>query len=117
MAFAGWVAQQESQRRSERIEAGLARRKAEGKPIGGAASRRGKDRAPRRTDGYLRASAQRRAEEQPTPARSDSQARAAITWSPADSTGVRPRRDGKADLRSSRTATQTSRLRGTSRPC
>lgn len=34
MAVAGWVAQQESKRRSERIKAGLVRRKREGKPIG-----------------------------------------------------------------------------------
>jgi DNA invertase Pin-like site-specific DNA recombinase len=35
VAFAGWMAQQESAQRSERIKAGLARRKAEGKPVGG----------------------------------------------------------------------------------
>jgi len=35
VAFAGWMGQQESARRSERIKAGLARRKAEGKPVGG----------------------------------------------------------------------------------
>jgi putative DNA-invertase from lambdoid prophage Rac len=35
IAFAGWSAQMESQRRSDRIRAGLARRKAEGKPVGG----------------------------------------------------------------------------------
>jgi DNA invertase Pin-like site-specific DNA recombinase len=34
LAIAGWVAQQESKRRSERIKAGLARRKREGKPVG-----------------------------------------------------------------------------------
>jgi hypothetical protein len=34
------------------IKAGLARRKAAGKPIGGAVSKRGKDRRPRRTQGY-----------------------------------------------------------------
>lgn len=34
VAFAGWMAQQESQRRSERIRAGLDRRRAEGKPVG-----------------------------------------------------------------------------------
>jgi len=46
VAFAGWMAQQESARRSERIRAGLERRRAEGKPVGrqpGAA-----DRKPRR---------------------------------------------------------------------
>jgi DNA invertase Pin-like site-specific DNA recombinase len=51
-AIAAWVAPQESQRRSERVKAGLARRKAEGLPVGGAVSKRGKDRRPRRTDGY-----------------------------------------------------------------
>jgi DNA invertase Pin-like site-specific DNA recombinase len=55
VSFAGWVAQQESNRRSERIRAGLARRVAEGKPVGGAVSRRGKDRKPRQTTGYVRA--------------------------------------------------------------
>jgi DNA invertase Pin-like site-specific DNA recombinase len=59
-AIAGWVAHQESARRSERIKAGLARRKAEGKPIGGAVSKRGKDRRPRRTDGYRDAWARRK---------------------------------------------------------
>jgi DNA invertase Pin-like site-specific DNA recombinase len=34
VAFAGWMAQQESARRSERIKAGLARRKAEGLAVG-----------------------------------------------------------------------------------
>jgi DNA invertase Pin-like site-specific DNA recombinase len=53
VAFAGWMAQQESARRSERIRAGLERRRAEGKPVGGAASKRGKDRRPRRRDGYV----------------------------------------------------------------
>ena len=53
VAFAGWMAEQESARRSERIKAGLARRAAEGLPIGGAVSRRGKDRKPRQTEGYV----------------------------------------------------------------
>ncbi len=35
VAFAGWQAQQESVRRSERVKAGMARAKAEGKVIGG----------------------------------------------------------------------------------
>jgi len=35
VAFAGWQAQMESQRRSERIKAGLTRRRAEGKKVGG----------------------------------------------------------------------------------
>lgn len=52
VSFAGWMAEQESRRRSERIKAGLARRRAEGKPVGGAVSRRGRDRKPRATDGY-----------------------------------------------------------------
>jgi hypothetical protein len=50
-----------SVRRSERIRAGLARRKAEGKPIGGAASKRGKDKRPRETEGYKQAWARRKA--------------------------------------------------------
>jgi len=60
-AVAAWVATQESARRSERIRAGLARRRAEGKPMGGAASKRGKDKRPRRTDGYQQAWARRNA--------------------------------------------------------
>ena len=34
MSFFAWIAQQESKRRGERIRAGLARRKREGKPVG-----------------------------------------------------------------------------------
>lgn len=51
VAFAGWMAQQESNRRSERIKAGLARRQAEGKPVGrqpGSA-----DKKPRKRSGYV----------------------------------------------------------------
>jgi putative DNA-invertase from lambdoid prophage Rac len=51
VAFAGWMAQQESARRSERIRAGLERRRAEGKPVGrqpGAT-----DHKPRRRAGYV----------------------------------------------------------------
>ena len=59
-AVAAWVATQESVRRSERIRAGLARRKAQGKPMGGAASKRGKDISPRRTEGYKQAWARRK---------------------------------------------------------
>ena len=53
IAFAGWMAQQESRRRSERVKAGLARRKAEGKPVGGKPGR--KDKKPRRRAGYVAA--------------------------------------------------------------
>jgi len=67
VAFAGWMAEQESSRRSERIKAGLARRRAEGKPVGGAVSKRGADRKPRRTDGYTQAWARRRAEQASQP--------------------------------------------------
>ena len=51
VAFAGWMAQQESRRRSERIKAGLDRRRAQGKPVGrlpGAA-----DKKPRKRSAYV----------------------------------------------------------------
>jgi DNA invertase Pin-like site-specific DNA recombinase len=48
-AIAGWVARMESQRRSERTLAGLARARREGKPIG----KRGRDLHPRKRTGYL----------------------------------------------------------------
>jgi putative DNA-invertase from lambdoid prophage Rac len=51
VAFAGWMAQVESGRRGERIRAGLARRRAEGLPIGrqpGSA-----DKTPRKRSGYI----------------------------------------------------------------
>ncbi len=51
LAFAGWMAQQESSRRSERIKAGLARRAAEGKPVGGRKPG-AKDRKPRGDAGW-----------------------------------------------------------------
>jgi putative DNA-invertase from lambdoid prophage Rac len=57
-AIMAWVAQMESQRRSERVKAGLARRRAEGKPVGGR-KRGARDRAKRKTGGYL-AEAERR---------------------------------------------------------
>jgi DNA invertase Pin-like site-specific DNA recombinase len=60
-AVAAWVARQESVRRSERIRAGLARRRAHGKPMGGATSNRGKDKHPRRTEGYRHAWERRKA--------------------------------------------------------
>jgi putative DNA-invertase from lambdoid prophage Rac len=50
ISFAGWMAEQESRRRSERIKAGLARRKAEGKPIGRLEGHG--DKRKRRTKGY-----------------------------------------------------------------
>ena len=46
-----WMAHAESERRSERTKAGLARRKAEGKPIGRLAG--AKDRKPRKRSGYV----------------------------------------------------------------
>jgi putative DNA-invertase from lambdoid prophage Rac len=52
-AVMGWVAQMESARRSERVKAGLARRKAAGLPVGrqpGAG-----DKKPRRRSGYVSA--------------------------------------------------------------
>jgi DNA invertase Pin-like site-specific DNA recombinase len=60
-AVAAWVATQESVRRCERIRAGLARRRTQGKPMGGAASKRGKDKHPRCTEGYKQAWARRKA--------------------------------------------------------
>ena len=60
-AIAAWVAHQESVRRSERVKAALAKRRAEGKPMGGAASKRGKDLRPRQTAGYTDAWAVRKA--------------------------------------------------------
>lgn len=51
VAFAGWMAKQESDRKSERIKAGLARRRAAGKPVGrqpGTA-----DRKARKRSGYV----------------------------------------------------------------
>lgn len=51
VAFAGWVAQQESRRRSERIRAGLERRRAEGKPVGRQPGT--KDKTRRKRAGYV----------------------------------------------------------------
>jgi putative DNA-invertase from lambdoid prophage Rac len=51
VAFAGWMAEQESRRRSERIRAGLTRRKAAGLPVGGQPGRR--DSKPRKRSGYV----------------------------------------------------------------
>ena len=49
-AIYAWMAAEESRRRSERVKAGLARRKAEGKPVGRRAG--SQDRKPRRRSGY-----------------------------------------------------------------
>ena len=51
VAFAGWMAQQESTRRSQRIRAGLERRRAAGKPVG--RQQGAGDRQPRRRSGYV----------------------------------------------------------------
>ena len=49
-AIFAWMACAESAQRSERVKAGLARRKAEGKPVGRRAG--SKDRKPRERSGY-----------------------------------------------------------------
>jgi putative DNA-invertase from lambdoid prophage Rac len=64
-AIAAWVANQESARRSERIKAGIARRRAEGKPVGGRQPG-SKDRRPRSSDGYVQAWERRRSASYPT---------------------------------------------------
>lgn len=51
VAFAGWMAQMESRRKSERIKAGLARRQSEGKPVGRQPGV--KDKKPRKRSGYV----------------------------------------------------------------
>jgi len=51
VAFAGWRAEQESRHRSERIKAGLARRKAEGGHVGRKPG--AKDKTRRKRSGYL----------------------------------------------------------------
>jgi len=66
IAIAAWVAHQESVRRGERIKLGLEKRRRDGKPMGGAASKRGKDRQPRKTEGYVQAWARRKVIEQTT---------------------------------------------------
>ena len=58
-------AERESARRSERVKAGLARRAAEGKPIGGKPGR--KDKKPRRRSGYVKAREPEGARRQPNP--------------------------------------------------
>lgn len=51
VAFAGWVAERESARRSERVKAGLARRRKAGLPVGRQPG--AKDRKPRKRSGYF----------------------------------------------------------------
>lgn len=53
VAFAGWMAKRESDRRSERIKIGLAARKAQGKQVGRQPGVR--DRKPRKRSGYVAA--------------------------------------------------------------
>ncbi len=52
-AIAGWVARMESQRRSERTRAGLARVRANGSKSGVGIGKRGKDKSKRKRAGYL----------------------------------------------------------------
>jgi putative DNA-invertase from lambdoid prophage Rac len=52
-AIMAWVARMESERRSERVRAGLARRRAAGLPVGRQPG--AKDRKPRRRSGYVAA--------------------------------------------------------------
>jgi len=58
VSFMAWMAQQESQRRSEQIKLGLARRRAEGKPVGGRKPG-SKDRKPRDRTAYVAAARRR----------------------------------------------------------
>lgn len=51
LAFAGWMAGRESERRSQRIKAGLERRRAQGLPVGRQAGSR--DKTPRKRSGYV----------------------------------------------------------------
>jgi DNA invertase Pin-like site-specific DNA recombinase len=51
VAFAGWMAQQESARRSERVKAGLQRRKSQGLPVG--RQHGAKDKTKRKRLGYV----------------------------------------------------------------
>jgi DNA invertase Pin-like site-specific DNA recombinase len=52
MAIASWMAEQESARRSERVKAGIARRKADGLPVGRQPGAR--DLKPRKRSGYVK---------------------------------------------------------------
>src|ERR1035437_1559455 len=53
VSFAGWMAQQESNRRSQRIKAALAAKKARGEKVGGRI-KGARDKKPRSSDGYSR---------------------------------------------------------------
>jgi putative DNA-invertase from lambdoid prophage Rac len=53
VAFAGWMAAEESRKRSERIRAGLERRKAEGQPVGRQSG--STDKGKRKRSGYVAA--------------------------------------------------------------
>lgn len=52
VAFAGWQAEKESARKSQRIKAGVARRRAAGQPVGRVKG--AKDRKPRKRSGYVK---------------------------------------------------------------
>lgn len=52
VALAGWMAQQESNRRSQRIKAGLERRRREGKPVGRQVG--ATDKTARKRSGYVK---------------------------------------------------------------
>lgn len=60
VSFMAWMAQQESDRRSERIKIGLARRRAEGKQVGGRKPG-SKDKKPRDREAYVEAAKRRNA--------------------------------------------------------
>ena len=62
VAFAGWMAERESARRSERIKAGLARRKSQGLPIGRA---RGSKNRPKSKKAAAKAASERQLQEAP----------------------------------------------------
>lgn len=53
LAFAGWMGQQESRRKSERVKIGLEKRRAAGLPVGRAPG--AKDTKPRKRSGYVAA--------------------------------------------------------------
>lgn len=59
ISFAAWVAESESKRRSERVRAGMARAKSQGKRVGGRQVG-ATDKKTRRTDGYITEQARRR---------------------------------------------------------